>query len=234
MKHFYAIKLFFLALLVTACSTPKNVAYLQDMTDGQVQQLADYQGITLKPSDMVSIVVNTKSTELTNVLNLPYSSQILGAPEVSAKAQSQGVSGYTLDSEGNIDFPLVGKLHLGGLTREGVAACVKQALEEKNVATNPVVTVEFVNLKYSVMGEVAVPGAFDIKRDKTTIFEALSEAGDMTLFGRRDAVYVYRQENGQQKTYMVSLLKGKELASSPAYYVQQGDVIYVEPNNFRI
>ena len=233
MKQLYAIKIFFLALLVTACSTPKDVAYLQDMTDGQIQQLANYKGITLKPADMVSIVVNTKSTELTNVLNLPYSSQSIGAPEVTAMSQSHGMSGYTLDSDGNIDFPLVGKLHLGGLTREGVAACVKKALEEKSVAANPVVTVEFVNLKYSVMGEVGRPGAFEIKHDKTTIIEALSEAGDLTLYGRRNSVNVYRQEDGQQKSYTVSLLDGKSLLNSPAYYVQQGDVIYVEPNDYR-
>lgn len=233
MKHFYAITLFALTLLFTACSTPKNVTYFQDLADGQVQALAAYKGITLQPADMVSIIVNTKSTELTNVLNLPYSAQIIGAPEMTAKAQSHGTSGYTIDSEGNVDFPLVGKIHLAGLTREEAAARVKKTLEEKDVAANPVVTIDFVNFKYSVMGEVATPGAYELKRDKTTLLEALSEAGDLTLYGNRDHVYVYRMENGQQKTYALSLLNGRELASSPAYFIQQGDVIYVEPNNYR-
>ena len=233
MKHFYAIKLLSFGLLLAACSTPKNITYLQDLTDGQIQQLAAYKGITLKPSDMVSIVVNTKSTELTNLLNLPYSSQIIGASELTALAQSHGSSGYTLDSEGNIDFPLVGKIHLAGLTREGVAATVKQALEEKNVANAPVVTVEFGNLHYSVMGEVGKAGEYEITRDKTSIIEALSAAGDLNLYGRRDSVFVYREENGQQKTYALNLLNGKSLYSSPAYYIQQGDVIYVQPNNYR-
>ena len=233
MKHFYAIKLFFLALLFTACSTPKNITYFQDLNDGQIEKLASYKGITLKPADMVSIVVNTKSTELTNILNLPLSTQILGAPQTAALAQSHGTSGYTLDSEGNIDFPLVGKIHLGGLTREAAAAHVKQTLAEKNVATDAVVTLEFLNLQYSVMGEVNQAGSYDITRDKVSIIEALSQAGDLNLYGRRDSVFVYRQEGGQQKTYALSLLNGKSLLSSPAYYIQQGDVIYVQPNNYR-
>ena len=233
MKHFYAITLFAAGLFFTACSTPKNITYLQDLSSGQIERLASYKGITLRPTDQVSIVVNTKTTELTNILNLPLSTQIIGAPQVTAMAQSQGTSGYTLDSEGNIDFPLVGKIHLAGLTREDAAARVKQTLAEKNVATDAVVTVEFLNMKYSVMGEVGHAGEYDIVRDKVTIMEALSQAGDLTLYGRRDSVYVYRHEDGLQKTYALSLLDSKSLYNSPAYFIQQGDVIYVQPNNYR-
>ncbi len=233
MKHFHAITLFAAALLFTACSTPKNITYLQDFNAGQTAQLANYKGITLKPSDAVSIVVNTKTTELTNLLNLPLSTQIIGAPQATALAQSHGSLGYTLDSAGEIDFPLVGKIRLAGLTREEAAALVKRTLEEKNVATNAVVTVDFINLRYHVVGEVGAPGDHSITRDRLTIIEAISEAGDMNLYGRRDSVFVYRQENGQQKTYAMSMLDGRSLLSSPAYYIQQGDVIYVQPNNYR-
>ena len=233
MKHFYAITLFTLGLLFTACSTPRNITYFQDLTSGQIEQLASYKGITLKPSDAVSIIVSTKTTELTNVLNLPYTSQIVGYSEMTAMGQGHGVSGYTLDSEGNIDFPMVGKIHLAGMTREQVAATVKKTLEERNIASSPVVTVEFLNLRFSVMGEVGHPGQFNITRDKLSITEALSQAGDLNLYGRRDSVFVYREDNGQQKTYALSLLDGKSLLGSPAYYIQQGDVIYVQPNNYR-
>lgn len=233
MKHIYAIKLFCLALLFTACATPKNITYLQDLNNGQTNQLANYKGVTLKPSDMVSIVVNTKTTELTNILNLPFSSQIIGNSSVSAIAQSHGVSGYTLDSEGNIDFPLIGKLHLAGKNREEVAAYVKKALEENNIATNPVVTVEFLNLQYSMMGEINRPGDYSIARDKITIIEALGRAGDLTIYGKRDSIFVYRQENGVQKTYSLSLLDSKSLINSPAYYLQQNDIVYVRPNDYR-
>ena len=175
MKHFYAITLFAAGLLFTACSTPKNITYMQDINDGQTVQLANYKGITLKPSDAVSIVVNTKTTELTNLLNLPLSTQVIGASQATALAQSHGTSGYTLDSGGNIEFPLVGKIHLAGLTREEAAAKVRRTLEEKNVAASPVVTVEFLNLKYHVLGEVGRPGDHSITRDKMSIIEAISE-----------------------------------------------------------
>lgn len=233
MKYIYTIKLFFIALLLTACSTPKNITYLQDLSDGQIQKLAAYKGITLKPSDMVSIVVNTKITELTNKLNLPFTTNIVGNTEAASLSQSHGVSGYTLDSEGNIDFPMVGKLHLAGKTREEVALCVKKALEDNSIVINPVVTVEFLNLKYSMMGEVGHSGEFSITRDKMSIIEAISRAGDMTLYGRRDSIFVYRQEDGVQKTYALSLLDSRSLYSSPAYYIQQNDIIYVQPNNYR-
>lgn len=233
MKHYYAIGIFVGGMLLAGCSTPKNVTYLQDLKDGQTLQTLNYKGITLKPADAVSIVVNTKTTELTNLLNLPLSTQVIGASQATSLAQSHGTSGYTLDSEGNVDFPLVGKIHLAGLTREEAAARVKHTLEEKNVAASPVVTVEFLNLKYHVLGEVGHPGDHSINRDKISIIEALSQAGDLNLYGKRDSVFVYRQEGDQKKVYGLSLLNGRQLLSSPVYYIEQGDVIYVQPNNYR-
>jgi polysaccharide export outer membrane protein len=233
MKQIYAIGIIAVGILMTACRTPKNVTYLQDLKDGETVKVLNYKGITLRPQDAVSIVVNTKTTELTNLLNLPLSTQVIGAPQTAALAQSHGTSGYTLDSEGNVDFPLVGKIHLAGLTREEAAARVKQTLEEKQVAANPVVTVEFLNLKFSVLGEVGHAGEFGINRDKTTLIEALGMAGDMNLYGKRDSVFVYRQEGDHQRVYALSMLNGRELLSSPAYYIQQGDVVYVQPNNYR-
>lgn len=220
-------------LLLTACSTPKNIVYFQDLTDGQVEKLANYRGITLKAGDMISIVVNTKSAELSNVLNLPVSTKTIGMPEAVALSQSQGTSGYTIDSEGNIDFPFIGKQHLAGMTREDVAAHIKQQLSDKNVATNAVVTVEFLNLSFSVLGEVTKGGKFPITKDKNTIVDALGQAEDMTIYGMRDSVMVYRDIDGRHETYVVNMLSGKDIVESPAYFIQQGDVIYVKPNNYR-
>ena len=233
MKHLYAITLFAAGLLFAACTTPKKITYLQDFNAGQIAQVANYKGITLRPSDAISIVVNTKSTELTNLLNLPLSAQIIGSNYMTSMAQSHGTSAYTLDKDGNIDFPLVGKIRLEGLTREEAASLIKRTLEEKNVASNPVVTIEFMNLRYYVMGEVGHCGEFSIPLDRLSIVEAISRAGDMSLYGRRDSVLVYRQENGVMKTYAMSMLDGKSLLTSPAYYIQQGDIIYVQPNNYR-
>jgi hypothetical protein len=112
-------------------------------------------------------------------------------------------------------------------------AAANQKLEEGNIATNAVVTIEFMNLSYQVLGETNHSGRFSITKDKVTIVEALSSAGDMTLYGMRDSVIVMREQNGERHTYVVNMLSGKDILESPAYYIQQGDVIYVKHNNYR-
>ena len=110
-------------------------------------------------------------------------------------------------------------------------AYLSSELTSRDLAKNPIVTVEFVNLAVSVLGEVNHPGRVGIKRQDLTILDAISEAGDLTIYGLRDNVKVIRHENGTQKVYTVNLVDGKNLASSPVYYLKQNDVIYVEPNN---
>ena len=232
MKLKYLLMTGCLMLILAACKTPANVAYLQDSNDGDVITL-QAKGLKLKPADKISIVVNTKSVELNNVLNLPMTSQIIGYSEQQSLAQSRGTSGYTIDSEGCIDYPLIGKVKVAGLSREQVAAHLKATLEEKNVAKDAVVTVEYLNLGFSVLGEVNKPGFYAFENDQVSILQALGLAGDMNLYGRRDAVKVIRTEDGQQKTYVLSMLDNKQLTSSPAYYLQQNDIVYVEPNNYR-
>ena len=232
MKLKYLLMTGCLMLILAACKTPANVAYLQDSNDGDVITL-QAKGLKLKPADKISIVVNTKSVELNNVLNLPMTSQIIGYSEQQSLAQSRGTSGYTIDSEGCIDYPLIGKVKVAGLSREQVAAHLKATLEEKNVAKDAVVTVEYLNLGFSVLGEVNKPGFYTFENDQVSILQALGLAGDMNLYGRRDAVKVIRTEEGQQKTFVLSMLDNKQLTSSPAYYLQQNDIVYVEPNNYR-
>ena len=210
------------AIMMVACRTPQNVAYMPDSQDGDVITL-EAKALTLKPSDKISIVVNTKSVELNNMLNMPTSSQIIGYSEV-----------HTIDSEGNIDFPLVGKVKAAGLNREQLAASLKKLLEEKSVVNNEaVVTVEYLNLGFSVLGEVQAPGFYPFENDRTNVLQALGMAHDLNIYGRRDAIKVIRTEGGLQKTYVLNLLDTKQLTSSPAYYLQQNDIVYVEPNNYR-
>ena len=222
------------ALLLTSCFTPKTVAYFPELSDGQALALAQTKGIVLKPTDKLSIVVNTKSAELNNVLNLPVTSQIIGYSEVQSTNQSRATSGYTIDAEGNIDFPLIGKVKAAGLTRAELAAHLKQTMEERSVAKDAVVTVEYLNLGYSVIGEVKEPGFYQIESDRTTLMQALSKAGDMTIYGDRSKVKVLRMNaQGQQDTYVLSMLDAEGLTKSPAYFIEQNDVIYVTPNSYR-
>ena len=139
------------------------------------------------------------------------------------------MSVYTLDPQGNIDFPVLGNLHVEGMTRSDVASYIKNELENKKLLQNPVVTVEYKNLGFSVLGEVNQPGRFSIDQEHVTLLEGLSMAGDLTIHGRRTDITVLREENGQQKVYPVNLCSAKELYASPAYYLQQNDVVYVRP-----
>ena len=222
------------AVVLSGCTTPKTVAYFPELTSGEILTLAQSKGVVLRPTDKLSIIVNTKSAELNNVLNLPVTSQIIGYSEAQSINQSRGISSYTIDAEGYIDFPLVGKIKASGLTRTELAEHIKRTLEEKNVAKDAVITVEYLNLVFSVIGEVKEPGFYPIENDKTTLLQALSKAGDMTIYGDRNKVKVLRtNENGQQETYVLSMLDAEALTKSPAYILQQNDVIYVQPNNYR-
>lgn len=119
------------------------------------------------------------------------------------------------------------------MTREEIAAHIKSELISQNLIKDPVVTVEFMNLTVSVLGEVANPGRYSIDKDYITLLEALSMAGDMTIFGKRDKVLVLREVEGQQRVYGVDLRSAEQLYNSPVYYLQQDDVVYVEPNSMR-
>lgn len=228
----------FLSLLVIAitlgsCASTKRITYFQDVRPGeQITQGITPVTVKVQPEDKISIIVNSKDPLLADLFNLPYISRILGNKS-SESGNSQGVSGYTVRQDGTIDFPVLGSVYVAGMTREEIAAHIKSELISQNLVKDPVVTVEFINLTISVIGEVARPGRYSIDKDYITLLEALSMAGDMTIFGKRDKVLVLREENGRQKVYGVDLCSAEQLYNSPVYYLQQDDVVYVEPNSMR-
>ena len=216
-------------LSITSCGTPKEIAYFQDLANRPDTMLTLQQKvITVKPQDKLTIVVKSKDSQLSELFNLPVQSMRIGY--TNSANSSQQMSQYSIDSHGDIDFPIVGKINVGGLTREEIAAKVKSELINQNLVKDPVVTVEFGNLSYSVMGEVARPGKFAIDNDHVTILDALSQAGDLTIYGNRTNVMVLRQEEGHQKVYSFNLCSAKDVVNSPVYYLQQNDVVYVSPN----
>ena len=230
--------LFVGASVLSSCGTPKEVVYFQDMQPGttEIRMTAPVE-ITIRPEDKISIIVNSRDPQLTDLFNLPYVARQLGVSTrnggSSTYGNNQGISGYTVDAEGNIDFPVLGKIHVAGMKREEIARHIKDELIANNLVKDPVVTVEFMNLCISVLGEVNNPGRFNIDRDRITILDALSMAGDLTIYGNRFKVMVMRQEGDVQRVYGVNLTSGKHIYTSPVYYLQQNDVVYVEPNNVR-
>lgn len=222
---------------LVACSTPARITYFQDLRPGESeQQVVAATEIKVRPGDKLSIIVNSRDPQLTQLFNLPYVGQQIGQGSVTSNAtsgNSQGVSGYTVDEQGMIDFPVLGKIVIAGKNREEIAAFIKEELLAKNLVKDPVVTVEYMNLCISVLGEVASPGRYSIDRDKVTLLDAISMAGDLTIYGKREKVLVLREENGVQRVYGVNLCSAEHLYTSPVYYLRQNDVVYVEPNNVR-
>lgn len=224
----------FLTIFLSSCNTVNKVAYFKDLSTRTSVDVTSVNEIKLKTDDKISIVVNSKDPMLTDLFNLPYITSQLGNSSYNGGYKtSHGISSYTIDSNGDIDFPVLGKLHIAGLKREDVSQLIKSTLIEKNLVKDPVVTVEFINLTFSVLGEVNNPGRFAFDRDKLSILEALSMAGDLTIFGERDKVFVQREVDNKRVFYQLDLNSGSDLFSSPAYYLQQNDVVYVEPNKYR-
>lgn len=219
-----------MALTVMSCATPKDITYFQDLEGGNVLT-PDVQVIKIQPGDKISIITKSKDPQLSELFNLSVTSYRVGS--VTQSGYSQQISCFNVGNDGCVDFPVLGRIQVTGLTREQVAALIKQRLTDENLVKDPVVTVEFEDLHYSIMGEVTKPGLYSISRDKVTLLDALSQASDLTIYGRRDNVMVMRQAEDGQHVYRVNLNNGQELAESPAYYLQQNDVVYVEPNDTR-
>ena len=222
--------------LFFSCSTPANIAYIQDVREGTVLPPPSASAIRLKPMAQISIIVSCRDPQVAAMFNLPtYTRRIGEQSNLSANlgSNSNGMSGYTVDSNGTIDFPIIGEVVVSGLTREQAANLIKERLVDSKQIKDPVVTVEFMNLGFSVLGEVSNPGRYAIDRDKFTILDALSRAGDLTIDGQRENVTLLRSEGGKDQAYKINLLNAESLYASPAFYVQQGDIIYVTPNERR-
>lgn len=230
-------------VMAASCSTPKNVAYFQDVTEESITTAAPGE-IRIAPNDKLSILVKTMDPSLTAMFNLTVASDRIedentalqvgkGTIKTAITTGGYGFSKYTVNNEGCIDFPVLGEIKVAGMTRNELAGFIKGEIMGRQLAKDPIVTVEFVNLGVSILGEVAVPGRYDLNQDKINVLEAISMAGDLTINGQRETVTVLREVDGQQRTYKLDLTNFQELTQSPAFYLKQGDIIYVEPNAMR-
>ena len=212
-------------ILFSACNSTKEVVYLQDVVPLKQQDIERKYEVFIHEDDLLSIMVNSKDPQLALPFNMPLVTYQIG----SESAGQQRVLSYLVDTNGDIDFPILGKIHVAGLSRLELRDLIKEKLISGDYIKDPVVTVQFLNYKVSVMGEVARPGSFTITGDRITLLEALSMAGDLTIYGRRDRVAVIREENGK-RTILFHDLRSSEIFTSPCYYLQQNDIVYVEPN----
>lgn len=216
-------------LMLSSCGAVKDIAYFQNKVINEPEKIDKHAGIVIQPKDMLSIAVSSRNPELVAMFNLSLVQYTPGSEMGGAGGGQQRMLGYVVDNNGCIDFPVLGTLKVSGLTRWELADMIKKRLIKDGLLPDAVVTVEFMNFKVSVLGEVASPGTYTIQGDKVTILQALSLAGDLTIYGMRENVSVIRERDGERTFFNVNLCD-IDLFKSPAYYLQQNDVIYVEPS----
>lgn len=222
-----------LAVSMASCSpnTWKSINYLQDVQAGSVMPMSVNRGIIIQPQDQLSIIVSSRNSTLAAQFNKPMASTYAGS-ENSTGYGGQYIVGYTVDNDGDINFPQLGKIHVAGLNRWELQDKITDRLVSNGLLTDANVTVEFLNFKVSVLGEITHPGSYSVNGDKITIFQALALAGDLSIYGQRNNVMVIREKNGERSMFFLDLRDSK-VFNSEAYYLQQNDVVYVTPNNVR-
>ncbi len=214
--------------LFGACASSEKFALLQNVSNNNEENTANFQAV-LQPDDLLMIIISTDNPLIAQPYNLTAINIASATTETGIMQQRQ--LNYQIDQEGNIQMPNLGTVKAAGKTRNELGQAIKQLLEGK--ITNPIITIQLLNFKISVQGEVNKPGTFPITTERVTLLEALSMAGDLTIYGKRDNILVIREENGIKSFQKVDITKG-DFVNSPYYYLSQNDVIYVEPNKTRV
>lgn len=220
-------------LTVTSCSTPKNVAYIQNSDYIDYTNSEFLYDARIMPKDILTVTINTVNPEASAPFNL------IVRPTLASVTSNIPTSGgalqtYLVDNDGCIDFPVVGKLQVGGLTKSMCEKLIHDKIKRyMNADENPIVTVRMSNYKISVIGEVNRPGMFTVDNEKINIFEALAKAGDLSIYGVRDRVKLIRENAKGRKEIHTVNLNDANIVNSPYYYLQQNDVVYVEPNSVK-
>jgi polysaccharide export outer membrane protein len=223
MKYTYLYTTLLLLLVaLSACGPATKVVYMQDLQENVPLAVQEIQSFKLQPGDKITVSVFSRDEELAKMFNL-----------TATTVNGQRGCAYTVSAEGLIDMPVLGPITAEGLSRLELANLIKYKLLAAKMLRDPVVTVEYANLSFYTLGELGHSGRIEIERDHITLLEAIAEAGDLTLTGRRDNVLVLRTENGIQTPYRVDLTRAQDIYRSPVYYIHQNDIIYVSPTQER-
>ena len=226
----------FLAVLcgLASCNpeTYKKINYLQDVKQDTTMTMKVNKGIIIQPQDQLSIIVTSRDPRMATPFNLSVSTFYTGSELSASSGASQRITGYVVSNEGDIDFPSLGVLHVAGLNRWQLQDLIKERLADSGLLKDAIVTVEFLNFKISVLGEVTAPGTYSVTGDKITILQALALARDLTIYGQRENVQVIREQNGRRQIFKMDLTR-TDIFTSEAYYLQQNDVVYVTPSKVR-
>lgn len=223
--RFFNFFILSISLLLFSCASSDKMLYMQDKIAAESQN--NYTTI-IKPDDVLMIIVSSENPEVADPYNLK--SVVLQSNSEEA-IQTQRTQTYIVDVDGNIEFPILGKIKLGGLTKQGAVDYLKGILKEH--VKDAVINMRILNFEITVLGEVKNPGTFTVSSERITLLEAIGKAGDLTIYGKRKNILLIRDENGVKSTHRIDLTKS-DFINSPYYYLAQNDVVYVEPNKTKI
>lgn len=218
-------------LVLSGCATPYNITYFQDMPLEQEVTIAKPQAVVFQEGDEISILVSTRDAALSSLFSL-YSNYSVGSTGSSNTSSNRRDSYYVVSNDGCIDFPVLGRIPVAGKTRIELEQFIKKMIQDQNLVKDPVVTVNYNNLFVTVIGSAGSVGRVNIDRDNFTLIDAMSQSGDLQLTGLRENVRVIREVAIDKRiAYEVNFCSAEDVYNSPVFYLQQNDVIYVEPNN---
>lgn len=228
LKRFIPFVFMSFLLFFSSCRSSKSVLYLQNAQENEKMVVdAEYSAV-IAVDDLLSIIVSCDDFEAALPFNTPMAG--LGS-NYSNTSGNRTIYGYLVDKDGYIDFPVIGKIYVKGMTRDEMSELLKEKL--RAYLKNPIVTIQFLNFRITVLGEVRNPGNYAMNSERITIFEALGRAGDLVINAKRTDILVIR-DNGNEKEFGRIDLTSKDIFTSPYYYLKQNDVIYVEPSKGRI
>ena len=216
--------------LFFSCASRKNISYYQNIEGINIQQNATSYEVKIQPDDLLMIIVSAEDPEIAIPFNLT-SVSVPNKANLQAANGQQTFQSYLVDRDGNIEFPVLGKLQVGGLSRTEVLQLLKDKVGV--YIKNPIINLRIMNFKVSLQGEVNVPGTYSISSERVTLIEALSMAKDLTIYGRRHNILIIREINGVKSYNRIDITKA-DFINSPFYYLAQNDVVYVEPNNVKV
>lgn len=235
MRNFFSLKKtvpFLFVLLIFSCKPKKDVVYYQNIDGLSSAEQSNSYEIKIQPDDLLMIIVSADDPETA----IPFNLSAISVPSatitnlMSLRGQ-ESIQYYLVDASGTIDFPVLGKLKVGGLSRSELMHLLETKIAK--YIKNPIINIRLMNFKVSVQGEVILPGTYPVNSDRITLIEAISRAGDLTIYGKRNNVLIIRELNGVKSYNRVDITKA-DFINSPFYYLAQNDVVYVEPNKTRI
>lgn len=220
----------------TSCGSPEKIPYMvqaENISEQQLKHMSEIYEARIRTNDELTISVHTTVPEAGAPFNLGSNTGSMMPEQASSRTSMQGakLQTYLVDKEGNIEFPIIGTINLKGLTRVEAQELIKSKIHPAYITEEPVVVVRFHNYKISVLGEVKSPGQYTVSNEQCTILDALAMAGDLTIYGKRDNIMLIREDNnGLKHIHRINLQDPYAVLDPANYYLQQNDVLYVEPN----